>query len=142
MKKGQSRIFEHVLLFGISVAIFVACFGIFQLYQSYFSSISVNDHAMAVRDMIHTHMMELTRLENLNASIVLKIPKEISGEGYRIMLNNTDIAVITEETGVTAAARLYTISEDLYGDYSFSGEAASSKGEIIIYKRGHNIIIE
>ena len=136
--KGQSVIFEEVLLFGISVAIFIVAFAIFQMYQMNFSSDSLADHTRTVRDMVLGHIVELTRLGDLNASITLRIPREISGEYYDISINDTDIAVVTDRTKTTASYNIESISTA----YSFSGETASRRGEIIIYKRGYNIIID
>ena len=42
-RKAQSVIFEQVILFGIGVAIFIICFAIFNIYQNYFMTISLND---------------------------------------------------------------------------------------------------
>jgi hypothetical protein len=137
MKKGQSRIFEEVLLFGISVTIFITCFVIFDMYQSHYSFVSINDHASSVRDMIHQHIIELTRIDSMDASIVLDIPEQISGEYYHIYINDTHITIVTEESG-----KSFLLELRMLGSYSFSGEAASGKGEIIIYKKGNNIIIE
>ena len=135
MRKGQILVFEQVLLFGVSVAIFVACFAIFQLYQSHFGSIAVNDHTKAVRDMIYTHIIELTRFGDMNASIIVKIPKEISGEYYKVQLTDTAINITTMDSGVTATTGLQMLTEK----YDFSGETTSSKGEIMIYKKGNEI---
>lgn len=41
--KGQTRIFEEVLIFGISIAIFVTCLSIFQMYQQHFGYVALND---------------------------------------------------------------------------------------------------
>ncbi|UCD03132.1 MAG: hypothetical protein JSV63_00660 [Candidatus Aenigmatarchaeota archaeon] len=136
--KGQSIIFEEVLLFGISVAIFIVAFTIFQMYQMNFSSNSLSDHTRSVRDMVLGHVVELTRIGDLNASLTLRIPREMSGEYYHIYINNTNFWVITDETKTTAS---YSI-ESMSSTYSFSGETASRMGEIIIYKRGYNIIID
>jgi hypothetical protein len=138
MRKGQSLIFEQVLLFMISVAIFIVCFGLFQLYQSHFTHISLNDQVKAVRDMVSSQVLQIVKFENLNVTSKLKIPKKISGEEYRLLMTGTGLNVTTEITGITATSNFYQLGER----YSFSGETISSKGEIIIYKMGNNIIIE
>jgi hypothetical protein len=138
MRNGQSLIFEQVLLFMISVAIFIVCFGLFQLYQSHFTHISLNDQVKAVRDMVSSQVLQIVKFENLNVTSKLKIPKKISGEEYRLLMTGTGLNVTTEITGITATSNFYQLGER----YSFSGETISSKGEIIIYKMGNNIIIE
>lgn len=140
--KAQTAVFEQVLLFGISVSIFVAAFGIFQLYQSHFASVSIIDHTRAIRDMIHNHITELTRIENLNASFTLRLPREINGEYYSIKINDTEIMVITYESRTAAISNISSLSKEYGGLYTFTGETRSNRGEIIIYKRGYNIIID
>ncbi len=136
--KGQSQVFEQVLLFGIAVAIFVTCFGIFQVYQSYFSDIAANDHTMAVGDLIYDHILELSRIEGMDASTVVDIPARIKDDRYRVLINQSYITVITDN-----GAKSLTSLGLLSGKLTFTpGETGSSKGEIIIYKRGANIIIE
>jgi hypothetical protein len=138
--KGQSAVFELVLLFGIAVAIFVIAFGIFQLYQDYYTSTALLDHTKTVKDVVYNHIVELTKFGGLNASFTLKIPEELGSEYYFIRLNDAEIRVETYDSGVAAVSSLAALSSGSNG-YSFSGETSSSRGEIIIYKRGHNIII-
>ncbi len=138
--KGQNLVFEQVLLFGVSVAIFVIAFGIFQLYQSYYSTTSIIDHTKAIRDTVYNHIAELTKIGSLNASFTLKIPEDLDGEYYSIKLNNTEIRVETYQSGVAAVSSMDALRSGT-NPYSFQGETRSSRGEIIIYKRGYNIIL-
>ena len=138
MRKAQTLIFEQVLLFMISVSIFVVCFGLFQLYQSHFTSVSVNDHVKAVRDMISAQVLQLVKFDHLDVSAKLKIPKRISGEIYNMMFTGSGLNVTTGQTGISATSDFYQLGNR----YTFSGNSTSSKGEIIIYKRGYNIILE
>ncbi len=138
MRKAQTLIFEQVLIFMISVAIFIVCFGLFQLYQSYFTDVSANDQVKAVRDLISAQVLQLSKFEHLNVSAELKIPKKISGEGYDMLFTGSRLNVTIRETGITATSDLYQLGKR----YTFSGNSTSSKGEIIIYKRGYNIILE
>ena len=138
MKKGQTIIIEQVLLFMISVAIFIACFGLFQLYQAHFLYTSLDDQANAVRDVVTSHIIELVRFGEFNASVELNLPKRISNGLYTLSITDDFLNVTPTQTGVISISNLYEMGA---GSYSFSGEAASSAGEIIIYKRGHNIII-
>ena len=138
MKKAQTLVFEQVLLFMISVAIFVACFGVFNLYQAHFSSISMNDQARGIRDMISAQVIQLIKFEDLNVSVKLPIPRTISGEGYFIVFNGSAINVSAPKSGVYAISDFYNLS----GRYTFLGEARSGKGKIIIYKKGYNIRLE
>ena len=136
--KGQNAIFEQVLLFAIAVAIFVISVGIFQMYQNYYSSTALIDHTKSIRDVVGNHILELTSMDDLNASLVFSIPEELSGEYYRVKVNDTELWVTTDSSGVTSASSLEGLRAS---GYRFSGEARSSRGEIIIYKRGYNIIL-
>jgi hypothetical protein len=140
--KGQNAVFEEVLLFGISVAIFIMAFAIFSMYQNHFTSTSINDHTRAVRDIVLGHVVELTRIDDLNASFTMRIPKEIGGEHYTIYLDNNEIGVVTDLTNITVVSNIASLSTVGGGKYTFSGETTSSRGELIIYKRGYNIIID
>ncbi len=136
--KGQNAVFEEVLLFAIAVAIFVIAFGIFQMYQNYYSSTALIDHTKSIRDMVNNHILELTSMEELNASLTFRVPEELSGEHYLIKINNTELRVTTDFSGVSSVSSLKALSAS---GYDFFGETRSSRGEIIIYKRGYNIII-
>jgi len=136
MKKGASLVFEQVLLFLVSVAIFIACFGFFQVYQANVHFITANDQTRGVMDMVSSQIIELTRFENVNSSVSLKIPKKINGESYVVLFTGRRINVTTS-SGVTASMNFLSIDDS----YRFSGETTSGKGEIIIYKRGYNIIL-
>lgn len=84
----------------------------------------------------------MARLGTVNASAVVSIPREISGESYSIFLNDTDVTITTETTGVMYIGRLQMIGKDLGGEFSLSGLATSGRGQIVIYKKGDNIILE
>ncbi len=142
MRIGQSMIFEQVMLFGVSVAIFVACYGLFQLYQSHFTYVTMNDQVRAVRDLISAHVLELTKFEGMDASSIVKIPKRVSGELYYIAFTGTGLNVTTAQTQTSASSDFFMLGEGLGGRYVFLGKAASGRGEVIIYKRGNNIILE
>jgi len=141
--KGQTRVFEEVLLFAISIAIFVTCLSIFQMYQSHFGYISLTDQTRELGNIVHGHLLQMARLEALDASVVVPIPREISGESYSVSVNDTDITIVTERTQTRYIGRLQMISDELEGAITgLSGQTSSGKGQIIIYKRGNNIILE
>jgi hypothetical protein len=141
--KGQTRIFEEVLLFAISIAIFVTCLSIFQMYQNHFGYVSLEDQTREIGNIVQGHLMEISRLRGMDASVVVSVPREISGEYYVISLSDTEITVVTERTAMKYTGTLNMISRDLGGNIDgLSGQANSGKGQIIIYKRGNNIILE
>jgi hypothetical protein len=135
--KGTTIIFEQVLLFMISVSIFTVCFFFFSLYQTHFTSVAVNDQVKAVRDMISSHVLELTSLREMNATSEVKVPKTISSEFYSVAFAGTVLNVTTLSSRISATMDLKGIARD----FRLYGNSTSSKGEIIIYKRGNNIIL-
>ena len=138
MMKGQNLIFEQVLLFGIAVAIFVMSYSIFQLYQGHYTYTSVGDQVKGVRDLLVTHVVQMAKLPDANMSVTVPLPKKISGELYIIEFAEGSLNITTVNTITTAGSTMYGLGED----FDFSGKTTSSKGEIIIYKRGSNIILE
>ncbi|MBN2330804.1 MAG: hypothetical protein JXC85_03235 [Candidatus Aenigmarchaeota archaeon] len=138
MGKAQSIIFEQVLLFMISVAIFIICFALFQIYENHYSFVALNDQIKAVRDMITAQVIQLVKHEGMDVSASLSIPKRISGEYYDIRFIGTGLNVSLAVSKIAATSDLFRLGER----FSFSGNSTSAKGEIIIYKRGNNIILE
>ncbi|MCD6496258.1 MAG: hypothetical protein J7K54_03230 [Candidatus Aenigmarchaeota archaeon] len=139
--KGQNAVFEQVLLFGISVAIFVMAFAVFNVYQTHFSSVASVDHIKAVKDIVYASVIEMMRVDGINSSAKISIPKTINGEGYEVSLNNTAITVRTYDSGISASSSTAFMGGEGADTYGFSGSVSSSRGEIIIYKRGSNIIL-
>jgi len=135
--KAQTLIFEQVLLFLVSVAIFIMCFFVFQTYQGHFSSISMNDQVKGVRDLISSNVLELARFGEMNASVRVRIPERVSGERYRMSFSGYSFNVSTELTKTYAQMDF----SDFLSSRTFSGNSTSSKGEVVIYKRGSNIIL-
>jgi hypothetical protein len=138
MLKAQSLIFEQVLLFMISVAIFIVCFALFQIYESYFTSIALNDQVKAVRDLISSQVLQLIKYEGVDVSTSLRIPKRIGGELYYMSFTGSGLHISTQQSGIAATSDFFRLGDT----YSFYGNSTSAKGEIIIYKSGNNIILE
>ena len=136
--KGQSVIFEQVLLFMISVAIFIVCFALFQIYEDYYDYVSMNDQIKAVRDIISAQAIQMIKYKDLNVTSSLRIPRRIGGEFYYISFNGTGLNVSMATSNVAANTDFFRLGYR----YRFLGNSTSSKGEIVIYKRGNNIIIE
>lgn len=131
-------IFEQVLLFMISVAIFIVCFALFQIYEDYYNFIAVNDQVKAVRDIVSAQAIQLIKYEGLNVTTSIRVPKRIGGEFYHISFNGTGLNVSMQHSNVAAISDFFRLGDR----FSFTGNSTSAKGEIIIYKRGNNIIIE
>ena len=139
--KGQTLVFEQVILFMISVAIFIACYSMFTIYQKHYAYLTASDQTKAVRDQVSANIVKIAKFDGMDASVKFSIPKKISGEDYNVFFSGGSVNVTTLQTGVSASSGLYGLDYRKGGSFSFSGKAASSKGEIVIYKRGRNIII-
>ncbi len=138
MMKGQSIIFEQVLLFMISVSIFIVCFSLFQIYEDYYNFIALNDQIKAVRDLVSAQVLQLIKHEGFNVSTSMRIPKRISGEFYTISFTGSGLNVSMSISKIAATSDFFRLGDK----YRFYGNSTSAKGEIIIYKRGNNIILE
>jgi len=134
---GQSLIFEQVMLFAIGVAIFVALFAVFMVYQNYFASVNLQNQLDEVKDVIVSNIMKLSEKKNVSAYIVMDIPREISEEGYEIILSDKGLNVTSLITGVWKFSSLYGLNES----YNLTGRVTSVLGRFIIYKKENKIIL-
>ncbi|NIO20399.1 MAG: hypothetical protein GTN76_06570 [Candidatus Aenigmarchaeota archaeon] len=138
-KRGQTVVFEQVLLFTISVAIFISAFALFSMYQSHYLSMTRWDQLKGVKEYMVSNIIELSEKEQFESSVVLKIPQKIGSDYYRITLspNGLNISFFTGTAG-------YDFSS-LYGlnaSYNFSGSITSDRGKVIIYKIGNSIRLQ
>ncbi|NIO22609.1 MAG: hypothetical protein GTN38_01095 [Candidatus Aenigmarchaeota archaeon] len=136
-KKGQTIVFEQVLLFTISVAIFIASFALFSMYQSSYISTMKWDQLKAVKEYIVSNIIELSEKEEFESSVILEIPKRIGNDYYRLTLSPNGLNI----TFFTGNIKDYDFSS-LYGlntSYTFEGSVTSDKGKVIIYKKGNSI---
>ena len=137
--RAQTLVFEQVLLFLISVAIFIVCFGYFQVYQNHYTYLSAYDQLRGVSSTIEGHVIQLTKFHPLDGSVQVQIPQRVGGELYFMEFSGTDLNVSTSDNRYYVVSNVYELAS--LGKYSFSGKTASSSGKIIIYKRGTNIIL-
>ena len=76
-KKAQSLVLEQVLLFAIGIAVFIACVGIFIIYQNSFVAMSSDDQLKQVKDFVVSNILKLSNRENeTNTSMILIYQKE------------------------------------------------------------------
>lgn len=135
-KKGQVIVFENVLIFTISVAIFIVCFAVFTIYQGYFTQVGISDQVSQVRDYITSHIIILAEKEGMNSSMTVKIPRTVGSEPYEITLSQSGLAVTSLVSGISRTSQVYGLP------YVFaSRRIPSSRGKITIYKKANQIII-
>jgi hypothetical protein len=136
-RAGQSIIFEQVLLFGIGVAIFVALFGVFTVYQNYFASANLDNQLDEVKNVVVSNIIKLSEKGDVDAYVMMKIPRKISDEGYEISLSGSGLNVTGLLTGISKSSSLYGLNET----HELAGSVMSALGRFIIYKKGNKIIL-
>jgi len=138
--KAATQVFERVMLFGVGVVIFIACYSIFIGYQAHFIEVSLEDQLDEVGVHITTNIMKAIRKENrTEARISIKIPQRVGNEPYYIRLSREGLNITTAVTGQNRFFNLYGIKES----FSLGGETIISTevSELLIYKKGNRIIL-
>ena len=134
--KSQSIMFEQVLLFVMGVTIFIMYFAVFNIYQDYFASVSINDQLSQIKGWISSNILKLaSREDSTTSSITLKIPKRIGNEVYRIELSGNGINVTSMVTGISKHSSFYNLNESM----NLTGNVISLAGKVVIYKKGNEI---
>ena len=134
---GQSLIFEQVLLFAIGIAVFLALFSVFTIYQIYFSNISLNNQMDEIKNIIVSDIMKLTYKGNATATTTIEVPRDISNEGYIINLTSRGLSLKSMVSDTEKFSPLYGLNET----YEMSGSVMSLMGRVIIYKIEDKIIL-
>ena len=135
-RKGQSVVFESVLIFTAGVAIFLISYSVFSMYQVQFTNIGLDSQLSEIRDSISTHILLLSEKEGINSSITLKVPRTVGTELYGIILYPGGLNVTSATSGITKHSNLYNLSLSLVPK-----QIPSSAGKITIYKKGNRINI-
>jgi len=135
-QKGQTIVFEQVLLFAIGVAIFIASFALFTAYHSHYITLMRWDQLKSLKEYMVSNIIELSEKGEFESSIIVKIPKRIGNEFYRITLSQEGLNVSFFRTSAGYDfSRLYGLNNS----YTFEGNITSEKGKAIIYKKGNSI---
>jgi len=136
-KKGQTVVFEQVLIFSISVAIFIAAFTLFSMYQNQYMSITTRDHLAGVKEYVMSNIIDLVKKEGFNSSVTLKIPRTVSNRLYLIDLSNNGLYVRMNGEEAYEFSSLGALNET----FTFGGQVSSDLGVIVIYKKGDKILL-
>jgi hypothetical protein len=137
--KAVSMIFEYALLFMFGIIIFISSVGVFKSYETYFTSVGVNDQLAEVSEYVSSNIIKLAEMSSgEESSVTLWIPKKIGGsESYTIELSSTGLNVTSMNTRISKHYGLFNLSRSLI----LSGKVISGAGSVIIYKTGNQIII-
>jgi len=138
--KGQMLVFEQVLIFTISVVIFITSFALFVVYQNHYSSETSHDQLIQIREYVMSNIVEIADDMDFESSVTLSIPKRVGNDFYRIRLTNQGLNITSWPP--TNATEKFSTLYDLNQTFTFSGTVASDRGKIIIYKKGNSIYIQ
>jgi hypothetical protein len=138
-KKGQTMVFEQVMLFAIGVMIFIICFASFSAYQGYFVETGNEDQLNQVLNYIGYAIVKNSEGWNGTESYIsIKIPKTIGGEMYSIRLYDNGLNITMLPSMKTAFSGLYGLNRTTG---MVDSEAMSASGVIVLYKNGNKIIL-
>jgi hypothetical protein len=136
MKKGQSPIFEYVLLFSISIAIFVISFSIFNIYQVHYLSVGAGNQLDEVKEWISSNILKMYEKYDTEALVIIPIPRYIDNAVYDISLKSSGLTVKNLLTNETKHSNLYGMNQSVQLEES---NVKSIKGRVTV-KRTQNII--
>lgn len=137
--KALSLIFEYALLFMFGIIILISSIGAFRSYEIHFNAVSIDDQLIEVMEYVSSDIIKLSERGDdcLDCSIKITIPKKAGNENYMIELSNQGLNITSMETKVSKHTNLYNLSQTTW----LGGKAMSSSGNMIIIKRGNQIII-
>jgi len=137
--KGQTLVFEQVLLFSLSVVILMTSFALFMMYQNYYMSETSQDQISQVKEYILSSIIKLCEKDEFNSTVTLSIPRTIGNNFYRISLTNQglNLTMVTGER-LSDFSKLYGFNET----FSFGGWVVSDIGKIVIYKKDMSVILD
>lgn len=134
--KSQSIVVEHVILFTIALGIFIISLLFFTTHQARFSESILLDQLTGVKEYLSSYILELS-LKKENCSYVIKIPRKVGEEYYKITLSDNGLNITSLVTHRYVFSTLFNLNQSI----RFSGEVTSEKGSMIIYKTGNKITI-
>lgn len=135
-RKGQSVIFENVLIFTAGIAIFVLFYTVFSIYQVHFTNVGIDSQLSEINDYVSSHILLMAGKDGINSSVTLKIPRTVATELYELELYPTGLNVTSITSNIRKHSSLYNLPVVLVPK-----RIPSSSGKITIYKRGNRINI-
>jgi hypothetical protein len=135
--KGQTIVFENVLIFTAGVAIFIICFTVFNIYQQNFVTTGIDTQLAEIRDTVATHILFISEKDSIDSTITLKIPKVVADEPYEIILSPSGLNVTAGGVGISKFTPLYNLTGVVFR----WSTVPSVQGKISIYKTAQQIII-
>jgi len=131
--KGQVNVLELVILFVISVGIFLTFFLYFINYNNYFDNAGKKLQMDFMRDVLASNIVE-TALKNSDSVFTYSIQKRIGNEPYKIVFNQTGLYLLTRDS--ISFSNVYNLNET----FNFQDSSIwSLGGKVTIIKEGNNI---
>ena len=143
-QKGQTTIFESVVLFAVSVIIFIVLISIFGIYQNFYLSSNIIDQLEEVNTFLTSNILFLAE-KDADSIVTVEIPKTIGTYDYEIRVvravdgaDNDGLNISVLATGQSSFTTLFNLTER----YNVSGERIlSRRGRVIINKQRNRIIL-
>jgi len=136
--KGATLIFEQVMLFAISVAIFLILISVFNVYQNFFVSVSGDNQLDETKEWISSNILKAAEKEDATSFHIIPIPRYISDAVYEVRLSHEGLHVRELATNSEKFSTLYSLNESFV---LVPGNVTSIKGKITIKKENNQIII-
>lgn len=137
--KGQTLVFEQMLMFTVGIVILLTSVALFMMYQTFYVSETAQDQITQVKEYIMSSIIKLCENEEFNSSTVIEIPKTLGGSLYRISLTDSSLNITQEPEGpLNDFSPLYGLNET----FSFGGMAISDVGRVVLYKRGTSVVLD
>jgi len=124
-------VFEQVMLFAISVTLFLVSISVFSVYQNYYLDVGTENQLDEVKEWVAASILRVAINDKAESTVIIHIPREIGGAVYRIDAGGQKIIVTNLLTEQTTEAFLYGLNDM----YTFSGEVTSNKGKLTIVKK-------
>jgi len=132
--KGQHRIVSEILIFAIGVAITSFVVISFQGVENSISKISMEDQLTSVSNLIRSGIIKVA---DINSTIRLRIPRDVSGAIYKISLEDDKITISTIKKPISVSKQIFNTGHP----YIIKGEVFSSAEYVDIISSGLNIMI-
>jgi hypothetical protein len=136
--RGQSLVFEQVMLFFMGVMIFTITVTFFMAYQSHVITQGTYDQLNEVASHLTWSIINLAQKDyQENSTLTITIPGTAGQEVYEMELSGDGLLVRATASGSTVFSNLCMLNQTM----SLSGETSSADDTVIIYKKGNEIII-
>lgn len=136
--KGQTLVFENVIIFSIGVTMFIFSFVMFLNLQEYYRAVAIHDHMNKLENVLVANVIYVATSDEINVSVIVEIPETIGGEFYTVGFEDEKLYVDLESATVKKTSGLFNLGEDFD---IVTGSIVSNRGKATIYKNGDRINI-